>query len=228
MGCCCCCCFCCCCFNKLYAKTLEIFLIVFHSLDTALLLISTCVMSWKYIPIYILFLYIFSLLISIALLVFIILLRYWRSANIIKNRMHKKGVVISTIGFSFIIFFFVFCIIEEPFIIYLGFGDEEFINFCEDKNDGCFLEVLMLYLTFSALEITLMLGMYIWYVLRERIKLRTDGPVEHGNNNYAVERQTTGTSRKMMGEPCKKKLIVNQLNNIVSIENKNYLELSDC
>ena len=85
----------------------------------------------------------------------------------------------------------------------------------------------MFYLTFSALEITLMLGMYIWYVLRERIKLRTDGPVEYGNNNYAVERQTTGTSRKMMGEPWKKKLIVNQLNNIVSIENKNYLELSD-
>ena len=225
MGCCCCCCCCCCCFNKLNAKTLEIIMIVFHSVDTALILISTCVMHWKYFPIYIPILYIITLLISIALLVFIILLRYWRAANIIKNRMYKTANLIGTIGFSLIIFFFAFCIIEEFIIVYFGFYGYEFYNSCYSSE--CDLDILMFYLTFSALEITLMLGMYIWYVLRERIELKIDGPVEHGNNNYAGKRQTTGTSRKMMGEPCKKKLIVNQLNNIVSIENKNYLELSD-
>ena len=228
MVCFCCCCWCCCCFKKLNAKTLEIILIVFHSVDSALLLISTCVMNWDYLPIYIFILYIFALSISIALLVFIILLRHWRAALLIKNRMYKKAFVISTIGFSLIIFFFVFYIIEAFNIVYFRVHYQEFIDFCNSKTNGCLLDTLMFYLAFSVLELTLTLGMYIWYVLRERIELKKDGPIERGNNNYPIEIQTTGTNRKMMGEPCKKKLIVNQLNNIVSIKNKNYLELSDC
>ena len=140
--------------------------------------------------------------------------------------MYKTADLIGTIGFSLIIFFFAFCIIDEFIIMYFGFYGDKFYYNC--YSSYCDLDILMFYLTFSALEITLMLGMYIWYVLRGRIELKKDGPVEHRNNNYTVERQTTGTSRKMMGEPGKKKLIVNQLNNIVSIKNNNYLELSDC
>ena len=214
-------------FNKLYAKTLEILMIVFHSLDTALILISISVMHWKYLPIYILILYIFTLLFSIALLVFIILLRYWRAANTIKNKKKKTADVISTIGFSLIIFLFAFCIIEEFIIIYFGFYGYIFYHSCYGSNNDCDLDIFMFYITFSALEITLMLGMYIWYILNQRIELRIDGPPEHRNNIYTGERQTAATSRKMMGEPCKKKLIVNQMKNIVSKRNENYLELSD-
>ena len=241
-----CCYICCCClfcFRPLQAKTLEIILIIFHSIDAAFLLCCLIAIDWKTLSLTNLIFFILMLFIATTLLVFIILLRYWRGAGAIKGAKKKAGIILSKIGFILIILFLVVCIVEEFIYVFTGFN-----NNCYEKDENdyytytyyykkslkgiknnlrilkvkdiCYVYYYLLYFTFSFLEITLFLGIYIWYIINKVIEFRTDMlPLENtleGGGGIVTIRYTS--------EPCKKKRrIFKKPKNFLIIENNNCL-----
>ena len=179
-----------CCFKNIATRKFEISLIVFNSISTVFLILCFGIFSWSKIPKVNLVFFILMLLINLCCLTFAILLRYWRAKEVIKTTRKKNGVTISMIGFIFSIIFFIICIIEEYCLI-IGFRMVDYpcgSNGSRDYNRYyCYgwefytheikdSEYIMAYLTFSYLEIALILGIGIWYFLKVRIVQGLDGP----------------------------------------------------
>ena len=110
------CCACCC--NNLLSKSLEIVLIVFHSIGFVFLLLCLILIHWNKMPKANLAFFILMLLISLSNLILIIFIRYWRAKNLIKTSKKQKGITLSTIGLVFIIILFIICFIEEFVLSY--------------------------------------------------------------------------------------------------------------
>ena len=157
--------YCCCffCFGKVSAKTLEIFLIVSHSIGIILLLSCLILTKWATIPFsnVNLFLFILMELFYIACLVFSILLRLWRAKNIIKSGKIKIiAIIISLIGYILIVSFFAILFVEEIFFVY-RMSEEFALN----------------YFSLVVLEISSILGILLWINIKYRVNLGLDGPL---------------------------------------------------
>ena len=197
-----CCCFyvaCFCCFTKLNTKTLEIILIVFHSIAVFFLFCSFFAYNWKVFKKALainIILFILMELISIACLVFSILLLVWRTKNLIKIKKRKQTAkTISMIGFIFAIILIAATIIEEYVFLYFS----EFTN----EDDMTFFFGI---LTLSILELTTFLEIGIWHIEKNRVEFSLDIPPPPNSNSYgATVRQTSSTARKTIYEPNKRK-----------------------
>ena len=206
---------CACCFGTALTKTLEIILIIFHSIGSSLLLLSLIIIKWSKISNANLAIFIIMFLISIANLIIIILLRLWRAKNLIKTSHKKTGLILSTIAFILTIILLILNIVEE-YLLTIGFRktnypcyynsrkettnnyyynhylkqnentnkrklddkDIDCLNLGDNYNTGIitYSQYLISYSTFTFLEASLILGMFVWYILRSRIIQGLDGP----------------------------------------------------
>lgn len=105
------CCACCC--QAVTSKTLEINLIVLHSIGAALLILSLAFIKWSNLPIINLIFFLILLVISLTCLIFIILIRMWRANNTIKTANKGKGIIFSNLCFGLLICTFICCLIED-------------------------------------------------------------------------------------------------------------------
>ena len=110
------CCVCCC--QTVMTKTLEINLIVIHSIGVLFLLLSLIILKWSYLPIINLIVFLILFFINIACLIFIIFIRIWDSKNTIKTINKSKGIAFSNICFALLIFCIIGCLIEDFALIY--------------------------------------------------------------------------------------------------------------
>jgi hypothetical protein len=127
----------------------------------------------------------------VACLVFSILIRLWRSKNLIKTLKKNVGGNLALSGFIIVIVHFVLCLIEE--IVFtigvidanhpcLDLDNNTYNPYCTGKNSNYYEyvisygEFVLAYFTFSYMEIAIILDMIIWNILRNRIKLELDGP----------------------------------------------------
>ena len=106
-------CCCACIYQTVTSKCIEIFLIVIHSIGVILLLLNLIILNWSYLPHDNLIIFTILFCIHIFCLIFIIVIRIWRSKNTIKITNKKKGVIFSYICFTLITISFIFCIIEN-------------------------------------------------------------------------------------------------------------------
>ena len=218
-------CCCCCCFNNLYARTLEIIAIIFHSTQSIFLFFCLIAIKWSKIPGVNLALFIIMFIIVLINLAFIIMLRYWRAKGIIKTTKKNIGTNISVICFALIIICLIICVVENFVISYAfqsvnypclnyKYSNDQYYNdyyyqgnyyyykiknnntenirnlntdsdidkLCANKDkyydtkiisDG---EYTLSYSALCYLEVTLILGMWIYLLLRRRIFQGLDGP----------------------------------------------------
>lgn len=167
MGICCCCFFGTCCFNTALTRTLEITLIVLNSLSFLFLLLCLAIIKWKEFPLANVLLFIIMLLFSLACLILSSILRYWRSVNTIKTTKKSSGTCLAALGLALSIIHFIACIIEE-FVFIFSLRDIDIITS---------IQVSLAYYTFSYLEISLILNMIIWTILKPRIINGLDEPI---------------------------------------------------
>ena len=185
------------CFNSSQSKTLEIVLIVMNSISFILLLLSLIMIKWNEISKANLAIFIIMLLINIIYLIFPIFLRYWRARNLIKEAKRSMANALAIAGLTLTIIQFILCIIEEILLTY-GFNEANYPCHKNDKHyyyrristevNCAYLssdynaevitvtQFMIAYITFSYLEIALILGNIIWYILRRRIQQQLDGP----------------------------------------------------
>jgi hypothetical protein len=130
------CCACCCCQNLL-TKTLEINLIVIHSIGVLLLLLNLIIIKWSYLPNINLIIFIILFFINIACLIFIIFIRIWDSKNSLKTINKSKGIIFSNICFTLLIFGFIGCLIEDYALNY-GIRKANYPCIDKVKDDGYF------------------------------------------------------------------------------------------
>ena len=189
------------CFNRAQSKSLEITLIVLNSISVFLLLLTLAMVKWKNISIANVIFFILMFLICICCLLFSILIRLWRSKDLIKTIKKATGISLSTAGLTLTIINFVLCLIEE-IIITIGFSRADYpcrtysyyenpyyrrtssdID-CSGRYSNYYTgiistsEYLITYFTLSYLEISLILNMIIWSILKGRIRLELDGPAQ--------------------------------------------------
>ena len=163
--------FCCvgvCCFNNALTRALEISLIILNSISVFFLLLCLIVIKWKDIYTANVLLFILMLLLSVACLVLSSLIRYWRSINVIKTDRKNTGACLSTLGLTFIIISFIACLIEV-IILSISFNLKSSIKS---------VEYFSAYITFTYLEIALIIQMIIWTLLKNRIIASLDGPAQ--------------------------------------------------
>ena len=200
--------FCCClgsCFGTGSSKSIEVLLIVVHSISFALLLLCLIIMKWKEIYTSNLIFFILMLLISTVCLIFSILIRVWRYKNVIKSVKRNIGTNLCTTSLVLVIIHFVLCIIEE-IIFTISYNE---VNFpCRDtdnyyyrrlKSDfDCrfvnsdyntkiipFYQYFIVYASLSCLEVFLILKMCVWYLLRTRVVSGLDDPMDNPIVNNA-------------------------------------------
>ena len=189
------------CFNGARTKTLEIISIVFNSIAFFLIFLSLIIIKWKELSKANLVFFILMLLITTCCLVFAIFLRYWRAADLIKNNKKSIGASFAVATLVLVIIHFIMCLIEE-IVFSISFyranypcynmNDIYYDNYsyrrmgsnvdCSKESSSYFEENItfgqyfMAYVTFSYLEIYLILEMIICHILKIRIKLDLDGP----------------------------------------------------
>ena len=122
------CCVCCC--QNISAKAIEIFLMVFHSIEVVFLLLNLIILKWSYLPIINLIMFIIIFCFHIPCLIFIIFIRIWRSKNTIKTTNKSKGVIFANICFAILIMSFIGCLIED---YALSYGISKANHPCRDK-----------------------------------------------------------------------------------------------
>ena len=196
--------FCCClgsCFGTGSSRSIEVLLIVVHSVSTALIILSLATMKWKEIYSSNLYFFIIMLIISIICLLFAILIRIWRAQNLIKNVKRNTGMNLCTTSLVLVVIHFILCIIEE---IIFSISYQE-VNFpCSDydnddyyyyrrlnSNVDCrfvksnydtkiipFYQYFIVYVTLTYLEVVLILKMCVWYLLRTRVYNGLDHPLD--------------------------------------------------
>lgn len=193
--------FCCClgsCFGTGSSKSIEVLLIVVHSISFALLILCLIIMKWEEIYKSNLIFFILMLLLSTVCLIFSILLRVWRYKNVIKTDKRNIGTTLCTTSLVLVIIHFVLCIIEEV-IFTISYNE---VNFpCSDSdnyyyrrlksNFDCrfvnsdyntkiipFYQYFIVYASISCLEVMLILKMCVWYLLRTRVIAGLDDPMD--------------------------------------------------
>ena len=132
------CCCCSCCLDNLLSKTLEILLIIFHSIDISFLICCFVVISWSKISYINPIIFSLILIINVLCLIFVVFIRIWRRKNIIQTIKKKKGIIFSTISIVILIICLTISVIEE-FILSNGFSNADYpcrnkINEKDDKN----------------------------------------------------------------------------------------------
>lgn len=179
------------CFNSALSRTLEITLIVLDSIAFVLYFLCLVIIKWKELSKINVVFFVFMLLMVVACLVFSILIRLWRSKNLIKTLKKNVGGNLALSGFIIVIIHFVLCLIEE--IVFtmgvidanhpcLDLDNNTYNPYCTGKNSNYYEyvisygEFVLAYFTFSYMEIAIILDMIIWNILRNRIKLELDGP----------------------------------------------------
>ena len=179
------------CFNSALSRTLEITLIVLDSIAFVLYFLCLVIIKWKELSKINVVFFVFMLLMVVACLVFSILIRLWRSKNLIKTLKKNVGGNLALSGFIIVIVHFVLCLIEE--IVFtmgvidanhpcLDLDNNTYNPYCTGKNSNYYEyvisygEFVLAYFTFSYMEIAIILDMIIWNILRNRIKLELDGP----------------------------------------------------
>ena len=112
--------------EKLSAKPIEIIGIIFSSFLFVLLFIDLIIIKWSDFTKgskKVLVLFVFIFLFSIVILIFSILIRYWRAKDLIKKEKKKAGKIISFLGIIFSFIIIVLSYIESMFyessLIYL-------------------------------------------------------------------------------------------------------------
>ena len=112
--------------EKLNAKPIEIFVIILSSFIFVLVFASLIVIKWSDLTKgskRVLVLFVFIFLLSIAILIFSILIRVWRAKDLIKKERKKAGKIIAFLSIIFSILLIVFSSIESMFyeksLIYL-------------------------------------------------------------------------------------------------------------
>ncbi len=191
------------CFNSALSRTLEITLIVLDSIAFVLYFLCLVIIKWKELSKINVVFFVFMFLMVVACLVFSILIRLWRSKNLIKTLKKNVGGNLALSGFIIVIVHFVLCLIEE-IVFTIGVLDanhpcldlNKYPDYnpyiyrrrlktkvdCSGKNSDYYEyvisygEFVLAYFTFSYMEIALILDMIIWNILRNRIKLELDGP----------------------------------------------------
>ena len=124
-------CLCCaCCCQTISTKTLEIFLLVIHSIEVVVLLLNLIILKWSYLPIINLIMFLILFCFHIVFLIFIIFIRIWRSKNTIKTTNKSKGVIFANICFALLIMSFIGCLIED---YALNYGISKANYPCRDK-----------------------------------------------------------------------------------------------
>ena len=226
---------CACCFGTALSRSLEIILIIFHSIGSFSILLCLIIIKWSKISQANLALFIIMLLLSLTNLIIIILLRLWRSKNVIKTIRKRAGVILSTIAFILTIILLILTMIEEYILTY-GFRRANYPCYynnssgrtnnyyyspyrylkqkfnitmikyenkrqLDDTDIACAIlgrnyytgvitvgQYLISYFTFSFLEVSLILGIWIWYILRIRIIQGSDGPLSNITNILPIQR----------------------------------------
>jgi len=187
------------CFNQALTKTLEITLIVLNSISCFLLLLSLIIIKWKEVSSANLVFFILMFLISIAYLIFSIFIRLWRANNLIKDQKLKTATSLSIAGLTLVVINFVLCLIEEILLL-VGFYRVDYPCYRNEYSERTFYrrissnvdctgkysdyytgiitsgQYFIAYVTFTYLEIALILSMIIWTKLKTRIRLKLDGP----------------------------------------------------
>ena len=187
------------CFNTVFSKTLEIWLITLNSITFVLLILCLAIIKWSLLPkVNSVF---FSIMLSLnsTYLIFSILLRVWRAKNLIKTSRKNAGVSLAIRGLVLVIINAIACIIEE-IVFSIGiyrknhpcwdYEEERYYNGypyyrravnCAHEGPNYYEEiipvgqVLIGYVTFSYMEIALILNIVLFTILRNRIKLELDG-----------------------------------------------------
>jgi len=191
------------CFNKALSKTLEINLIIFNSIAVFFILLSLIIIEWKEISTANIVFFILMFLMSICCLIFSIFIRLWRSKDLIKTSKKDTGYRFAMAGLTLTIINFVVTLIEL-IVISIGFRNANYPCYtenykssyyypyrrastevdCSNKYSNYYTGVittgqyLIAYFTFSYLEISLILNMILWSVLKNRIRLELDGPAQ--------------------------------------------------
>lgn len=193
------------CFSRASSKSLEITSIILNSISLLFLLLCLIMIDWKELSTANLVFFLIMLFLNVAYLIFSILLRIWRSKNMIKTLRKKVGVSLAVWGLVLIIINFIACLIEEiVFSIGVnranypcynnddsGHRDPYYYYYrrvssvdCSGKNSDYYTEAItfkqffIAYLTFSYLEIILILDMTLFCILKNRINLELDGPAQ--------------------------------------------------
>ena len=196
--------FCCClgsCFGTGSSRSIEVLLIVVHSVSTALIILSLATMKWKEIYSSNLYFFIIMLIISIICLLFAILIRIWRAQNLIKNVKRNTGITLCTTSLVLVVIHFILCIIEE-IIFSISYqevnfpcsdydnddyyycrrlnsnGDCRFVKSNYDTNIIPFYQYFIVYASLTYLEVVLILKMCVWYLLRTRVYNGLDNPLD--------------------------------------------------
>ena len=125
------CCCCGCCLKDISSKTLEILLIIFHSISVIFLISCLIIISWSKISYINLIIFVLMLIINVLCLTFITLINIWRKKKIIQTTKKKIGIIFSTIGFIILIICLVITVIEE-FLISYGFSNADYP--CKNKK----------------------------------------------------------------------------------------------
>ena len=180
-----------CCCQNISAKAIEIFLMVFHSIEVVLLLLNLIILKWSLLPIINLIMFLIIFCFHIPCLIFIIFIRIWRSKNTIKTTNKSKGIIFSNICFALLIISFIGCLIED---YALSYGISKANHPCRDKvNDYTISEckslgkyhyeynipigqIFLSYFTMSFLEVFTIIEIIFWYLLKNRIVFGLDGP----------------------------------------------------
>ena len=194
------------CFSRASSKSLEITSIILNSISLLFLLLCLIMIDWKELSTANLVFFLIMLFLNVAYLIFSILLRIWRSKNMIKTLRKKVGVSLAVWGLALIIINFIACLIEE-IVFSIGVnranypcynnddrGDRDpYYNYnfrrvssvdCSGKNSDYYIEAItfkqffIAYLTISYLEIILILDMTLFCILKNRINLELDGPAQ--------------------------------------------------
>ena len=140
------------------------------------------------------------LIISLICLIFAILIRIWRSQNLIKSVKRNIGTNLCTASFVLVIIHLILCVIEE--IIFsisyqnVNYPCRNFDNdyyyyrrlksdvncrfFNSDYNTGIipFYQYFIVYATLTYLEVALILKLCVWYLLKTRVVNGLDDPLD--------------------------------------------------
>ena len=196
------------CYEKISSKAIEIILIVLNSLLLVIYIVCFCLINMEVFSGYglLFFLILAPLFINF---IFSIVLRYWRSKDVIKNTRKKIGTNIALTGLIFLAITYGAASIAD---IVISEDDEEIKKNCyryQNKNN-CpnKYDILVLNITFIITNIISIFLLYAWSNLRERIKSALDEPPSSRN----IGTQTTDNPEKEDNIPLE--------GNAVSIYNK--------
>ena len=217
---------CCCvlCFNFMSSKALEIHLITMSTILSFLLFLCLVIIKWKKISVSNVLLYILMFLICLGNIVISSFLRYWRAKNLIKTTKKAKGCTLALTGFVSIIICFIINIIEE---LVFSFSYYKLKDSCYSGGECKYglitsEEIFFSYLTFTCLELYLIFGMFIYWLLKSRIQQGLDGPVQEG----VIGRGVAGLGERAMYDQYGRQVVVVQPGDVVVMDGQRNVAVS--